>query len=80
MTDKELLQKYLDYCLNRETAATYLLGAYDAWEKNDEHDTWYALILWGHYKTQCNHILDSLNYRDYDRLRALAAVRERGQQ
>jgi hypothetical protein len=72
MTDKELLQKYEAYCFARWSAALYLLGAYELWEKNDEIDTWFALIQWGHCRTQCNHILDSLNYRDYDRLCDLA--------
>jgi len=72
MTDKELLQKYKDYCIYRSTGASYLLGAYEFWEQDDEFNSWQALIEWGYCKTQCTHILDSLNYRDYDRLCDLA--------
>jgi len=72
MTDKELLQKYEAYCSARMNGAIYLLTAYEFWEKNNEHDVLYLLILWGYYRTQCNDILNSLNYRDYDRLCDLA--------
>ena len=68
MTDKELLQKYEAYCGCRLLASLYLLGAYELWEKNDEINTWFALIQWGYYRTQCNDILNSLNYRNYGSL------------
>jgi len=72
MTDKELLQKYKDYCIYRSTAASYLYEGYEFLKQDDEFNSWQALMEWGYYKTQCNHILDSLNYRDYDRLCDLA--------
>ena len=72
MTDKELLQKYKDYCIYRSVASSHLFESYEFWEQDDEFNSWQALIEWGYYKTQCNHILDSLNYRDYERLCDLA--------
>jgi len=74
MTDKKLLQKYKDYCIYRSIAASHLCEAHEFWEKEDEFNMGLSLIKWGYYRTQCNHILDSLNYRDYDRLCDLAGA------